>query len=75
MSDDDALSRLETATEEIADRAGGHVDAVQLPDGEWVVAIEPSGERHGEWAVRSGGPTKAKALSNLVKEAKAHGLT
>jgi hypothetical protein len=74
MSDDEALSRIEGAADAIASAAGGHVDTVQIADGSWVVSIEPSGEEVGDWAVTSGGPTEAKALSNLIQEAKDQGL-
>jgi hypothetical protein len=72
MADDDTLARLEAAVDSIAQGLGAGVDSIQL-DGTWVVSIEPTGERHGDWAIQGDGPTKATALSNLIQNAKDQG--
>lgn len=71
---DDALSRLEIVVDEIAQSNGAGVQSAELPDGSWSVSIEPTGDAQGDWAVSSEGPTRAKALSNLIAEAKAQGI-
>ena len=68
---DDALSRLEDVLDGIAQGANAVVDKHQLDEtGTWVVEL-----RHvdGDWSVVAEGDTKAKALSNLIANAKAEG--
>jgi len=71
MADDEAqktLSRLETVADEIADIHNTGVQENEMRDGRWIVSIETE-----EGAVTGSGFSKAAALSDLIKEAKATG--
>jgi hypothetical protein len=70
MDKDDTLYRLEMAAEDMASINGAAIGWFEQPNGEWVVSMEPTGERTGDWSVTADGPTRAKALSNLIAEAK-----
>jgi hypothetical protein len=68
MADEDALSRLDTAVDEIAQMHGARVDKHQLGPNSWIVSIETE-----DWAVTAEGDSEAQALSNLISNAKAEG--
>lgn len=64
----ETLSRLETAADEIAGIHNTGVQEHEMEDGRWIVSIETE-----EGAVTGSGFSKAAALSDLIKEAKATG--
>lgn len=74
MSGEESLDRLEKVADDVAEAVGASVDVAQAPDGSWVASIEPQGEAHGDWAVKGSGPTKAHALSRLIKNARNEGI-
>ena len=61
-------SRLETVVDEIAQAGNAGLRSFENADGSWVVSIE-----NDDWSVVAEGPTRAKALSNLIANAKAEG--
>jgi hypothetical protein len=74
MSDDDALSRVEVAVDEIAEKAGAGVQTFEQDNGSWVVSIEPAGDAQGTWAVTAEGSTKAAAQADLERQESGHRL-
>jgi hypothetical protein len=69
MADDETLSRLEIAAEEIAQIHGTGVQTYEGKDGRWIVSIE----NEDKGAVTGTGFSLAQALSDLIAEAKATG--
>jgi hypothetical protein len=69
MTEDRDLALLEATAGGIARRHGAQVESVHLPDGSWVVSIEPTGEERGDWAVTGGGQSKAEAFQNVIHNA------
>lgn len=69
MSDDEAVSRLESALEGIAGVHGTGIQMHEMDDGRWVLSIET--EEKG--AVRAEGFSLLEALSHLQRNAKAEG--
>jgi hypothetical protein len=74
MHDLEALRRLEDAAADVATQFGGAVRAIELSPGAWLAAVEPISDS-GSVLVRGEGPTRAMALSDLIRNAKKHGAT
>ncbi len=68
MANDEALSRLDTVVDEIAQMQGARVDRHQISPGSWIASIETD-----DWAVTGEGATEAQALSNLIRNARSEG--
>jgi hypothetical protein len=69
MADDDALSRLEIATDQIAQIHGAGVQTYEGKDGRWTASIETE----DKGAVVGSGFTLEQALSDLIAQARATG--
>ena len=75
MSDPETTSRLQAAASEAAAAFDCELQVAQNDD-EWIASIEPSvdTDRHGTFSIVGSGPTEAMALSDLIKQARKHGL-
>lgn len=69
MAEEDTLSQLDTAADQIAGMHDARIDRHELEDGSWVVSME-----HDDWAVSGSGLSEAQALSDLIQNARAQGL-
>jgi hypothetical protein len=68
MAHEEALSKLDTVVDEIAQMHDARVDRYGIKPGSWIASIETD-----DWAVTGEGATEAQALSNLIRNARSEG--
>jgi hypothetical protein len=75
VSDAETASRVQQAASTVASDVDCELAVARHSDGTRIASIEPSvdSDRHGTFAIVGSGPTETMALSDLLKQAKAHG--